>query len=177
MTITSVTPEGIQMNGDDTYVVMVSVPSTESVPTLASQIQAVFDDSSRAPDGMFHLESAAGEVNIVFTRSFSADLEVIQTVMTPGRVAYQLARELSVQSDDAPIIQAIFDVLIAKDQAGGGLTKEQAEQQLDALEMSLNGDETDDETRGDTLESIRELEARIKLLSKVTGAPPKPASV
>jgi len=177
MTITSVTPEGIQMNGDDTYVVMVSVPSTESVPTLASQIQAVFDDSSRAPDGMFHLESGAGQVNVVFTRSFSADLEVIQAAMTPGRVAYQLARELSVQPDDAPIIQAIFDALIAQDQVGGGLTKEQAEQQIGVLEMSLNGDDTDDETRGDTLESIRELEARIELLSKVTGALPKPVFV
>lgn len=172
MTITSVTPEGIQMNGTDTYIVMVTVPSTESVPTLASQIQAVFDDSSRAPDGMFHLEPSAGQVGVVFTRSFSADFEVIQAAMTPARVAYQLARELSVQPDDAPIIQAIFDALIAQDQAGGGFTKEQAEQQLDALEMSLNGDDTDDETRGETLESIRELEARIALLSKVTGAQP-----
>lgn len=38
------------------------------------------------------------------------------------------------------------------------MTKEQIEDRLNVLEMSLHGDETDDDTRADILDEIAELE-------------------
>lgn len=41
------------------------------------------------------------------------------------------------------------------------MTAEQIQYRLDKLEMSLKGDETDDDTRADILDEIAELEAKL----------------
>lgn len=41
------------------------------------------------------------------------------------------------------------------------MTQEQIYARLDQLEMSLNGDETDDDTRANILDEIAELESRL----------------
>jgi hypothetical protein len=43
--------------------------------------------------------------------------------------------------------------------------KAQIEQRLEDLELSLNGDETDDDTRADVLDEIAELEDQLKELA------------
>lgn len=45
------------------------------------------------------------------------------------------------------------------------MTVEQIQDRLDELEMSLNGDETDDDTRADILDEIAELEGRLEDLA------------
>ena len=42
------------------------------------------------------------------------------------------------------------------------MTAEQIQDRLDKLEMSLKGDETDDDTRADILDEIAELEAQLE---------------
>lgn len=41
------------------------------------------------------------------------------------------------------------------------MTKQQLHARLDQLEMSLNGDDTDDDTRADILDEIADLESRL----------------
>lgn len=45
------------------------------------------------------------------------------------------------------------------------MTKEQIQDRLDKLEMSLRGDETDDDTRADVLDEIAELEEQLEALA------------
>lgn len=44
-------------------------------------------------------------------------------------------------------------------------TKAQIEQRLEDLELSLNGDETDDDTRADVLDEIAVLEEQLEALA------------
>lgn len=44
-------------------------------------------------------------------------------------------------------------------------TKAQIEQRLEDLELSLNGDETDDDTRADVLDEIADLEEQLEALA------------
>lgn len=46
--------------------------------------------------------------------------------------------------------------------AATNMTAEQIQDRLDKLEMSLKGDETDDDTRADILDEIAELEAKLE---------------
>lgn len=48
--------------------------------------------------------------------------------------------------------------------AVSAMTKEQIQERLDELEMSLRGDETDDDTRADVLDEIAELEGQLEKL-------------
>ena len=41
------------------------------------------------------------------------------------------------------------------------MTQQQIYTRLDQLEMSLNGDDTDDDTRAETLDEIADLESRL----------------
>lgn len=45
------------------------------------------------------------------------------------------------------------------------MTKEQIQDRLDELEMSLHGDETDDDTRADILDEIADLEGQLEDLA------------
>lgn len=45
------------------------------------------------------------------------------------------------------------------------MSKQEIEDRIGTLEMSLNGDETDDDTRGDILEEIAELEEQLEELA------------
>lgn len=50
------------------------------------------------------------------------------------------------------------------------MNRRQIEERLDELEMSLRGDETDDETRADVLDEIAELEGQLEDCNAIAGA-------
>jgi hypothetical protein len=100
-----------------TYVLAVGVDSQESISTLVPQIQAVYDDSSRAPDGHFTVRQMdASSVCVVFTRNCAADADVIgicSRQLKPSSAARQLAREFEPVEGDASVIAALHASLIA----------------------------------------------------------------
>ncbi|WP_274643964.1 hypothetical protein [Pseudomonas serbica] len=100
-----------------TYVLAVGVDSQESISALVPQIQAVYDDSSRAPDGQFTVrQMGESAVCVVFTRNCAADADAIgicSSQLKPSSAARQLAREFEGVEGDAPFIAALHSALIA----------------------------------------------------------------
>jgi hypothetical protein len=146
-----------------TYVLAVGVDSQESISALVPQIQAVYDDSSRAPDGQFTVrQMGESAVCVVFTRNCAADADAIgicSSQLKPSSAARQLAREFAPVDGDAPFIASLHAALVAF--ADKHMSEKEINNRLEELEMSLNGDETDDDTRSDVLDEIAELESRL----------------
>jgi hypothetical protein len=151
------------IDGGRSYVFGVGVTCEESISVLVAQIQAVYDDCNRAPDGQFTVRQAdATCVFVLFTRDCAADADAIgirSSRLNTISAARQLAREFKPVEGDAPFIAALHAALITF--ADRHMNEQAINNRLEELEMSLNGDETDDETRADILDEIAELESRL----------------
>lgn len=101
-----------------TYALAVIIDRHEDVPTLARQIQAVYDDPSRAPDGVFRIVNVENGTAIMFLRDVGADQEVIGDDLSVANTARQLTKEFSPAPEDAPVITDLHNALLARAEAG-----------------------------------------------------------
>ncbi|WP_338924339.1 hypothetical protein V0M98_32520 (plasmid) [Pseudomonas silesiensis] len=151
------------IDGGSAYVFGIGVNSEESISVLVAQIQAVYDDCNRAPDGQFTVRQADEScVFVLFTRDCAADADAIgicSSRLNTISASRQLAREFTPVEGDGPFIAALHTALI--NFADQNMNEQAINNRLDELEMSLNGDETDDDTRADILDEIAELKARL----------------
>lgn len=96
------------------YALSVILGTNEPVAALVEQIQAVYDDDSRAPAGHFVVDATTAGTAITFLRDTGEDEGVIGKELTRSNAACQLSREFEPAEGDADSIYKLHAELLAQ---------------------------------------------------------------
>lgn len=100
-----------QLTRDSDYCINVMVRTDSTAAQVADALQAVYDDPSRAPDGIFHVRVERGFAHIAFVRDSGADQAVLGCPLDEQNVVNQLAREFELQEGDDLVVGQLLKAL------------------------------------------------------------------